>query len=152
MLRRLAEQHNYSALHEACLSADSSDSRVRVLMESSDGEHDWYTMGSSTNIVEASWLALADSSAALVGNTILDNTASGAGWPGVPGGGVGLLGGASHRHQVGRFLPLVDGQRVGGLPEPGNHNRYVVAQLFRYVQRAKDQRRCTVAHRAGIRR
>jgi 2-isopropylmalate synthase len=38
-----------------------TDSRVRVLMESSDGEHDWHTMGSSTNILEASWLALADS-------------------------------------------------------------------------------------------
>jgi len=38
-----------------------TDSRIRVLMESSDGEHDWHTMGSSTNILEASWLALADS-------------------------------------------------------------------------------------------
>jgi len=38
-----------------------TDSRVRVLMESSDGESDWHTMGSSTNIIEASWLALADS-------------------------------------------------------------------------------------------
>ncbi len=36
-------------------------SRVRVLMEFSDGEHDWHTMGSSTNILEASWIALADS-------------------------------------------------------------------------------------------
>jgi 2-isopropylmalate synthase len=34
---------------------------VRVLMESSDGEHEWHTVGSSTNILEASWLALADS-------------------------------------------------------------------------------------------
>jgi len=41
--------------------SQGSDSRVRVLMESSDGELDWHTMGSSTNIVEASWLALADS-------------------------------------------------------------------------------------------
>jgi 2-isopropylmalate synthase len=38
-----------------------TDSRVRVLMESSDGEQDWHTIGSSTNILEASWLALADS-------------------------------------------------------------------------------------------
>lgn len=38
-----------------------TESRVRVLMESSDGEHDWHTVGSSTNIIEASWLALADS-------------------------------------------------------------------------------------------
>jgi 2-isopropylmalate synthase len=35
--------------------------RVRVLIESSDGEHEWHTVGSSTNIIEASWLALADS-------------------------------------------------------------------------------------------
>ena len=32
LLRRLAEQHNYSALHEACLSAGSSDPGVRVLL------------------------------------------------------------------------------------------------------------------------
>jgi 2-isopropylmalate synthase len=36
-------------------------SQVRVLIESSDGEHDWRTVGSSANIIEASWLALADS-------------------------------------------------------------------------------------------
>jgi len=36
-------------------------SLVRVLIESSDGEHEWHTVGSSTNIIEASWLALADS-------------------------------------------------------------------------------------------
>jgi 2-isopropylmalate synthase len=36
-------------------------SHVRVLIESSDGVDDWRTVGSSTNIIEASWLALADS-------------------------------------------------------------------------------------------
>ena len=36
-------------------------SRVRVLIESSDGAHEWRTVGSSTNIIEASWLALVDS-------------------------------------------------------------------------------------------
>ena len=36
-------------------------SLVRVLIESSDGEDEWRTVGSSTNIIEASWLALADS-------------------------------------------------------------------------------------------
>jgi len=36
-------------------------SQVRVLIESSDGREDWRTVGSSTNIIEASWLALADS-------------------------------------------------------------------------------------------
>lgn len=34
---------------------------VRVLIESGDGEARWSTVGSSTNIIEASWRALADS-------------------------------------------------------------------------------------------
>lgn len=34
---------------------------VRVLIDSSDGESTWSTVGSSPNIIEASWLALADS-------------------------------------------------------------------------------------------
>jgi 2-isopropylmalate synthase len=33
---------------------------VRVLIESTDGDHVWRTVGSSTNIIYASWLALAD--------------------------------------------------------------------------------------------
>jgi 2-isopropylmalate synthase len=36
-------------------------SKVRVLIESSDGDNEWHTVGSSSNIIEASWLALADS-------------------------------------------------------------------------------------------
>lgn len=36
-------------------------SQVRVLIESSDGTNEWTTVGSSTNIIEASWMALADS-------------------------------------------------------------------------------------------
>ncbi|MFC1870893.1 citramalate synthase [Chloroflexota bacterium] len=36
-------------------------SGVRVLIESSDGVDEWHTVGSSANIIEASWLALADS-------------------------------------------------------------------------------------------
>jgi len=36
-------------------------SSVRVLIESSDGVNEWRTVGSSTNIIEASWLALVDS-------------------------------------------------------------------------------------------
>jgi len=35
-------------------------SQVRVLIESSDGVEEWRTVGSSSNIIEASWLALAD--------------------------------------------------------------------------------------------
>ena len=38
-----------------------TESQVRVLIESSDGVDEWTTVGSSTNIIEASWLALADS-------------------------------------------------------------------------------------------
>ncbi len=34
---------------------------VRVLLESTDGEHTWATVGCSPNIIEASWLALSDS-------------------------------------------------------------------------------------------
>ena len=37
-----------------------TESQVRVIIESSDGENEWRTVGSSTNIIEASWLALAD--------------------------------------------------------------------------------------------
>jgi 2-isopropylmalate synthase len=37
-----------------------TESQVRVLIESSDGEKEWRTVGGSTNIIEASWLALAD--------------------------------------------------------------------------------------------
>jgi len=38
-----------------------TESQVRVLIESSDGIEEWTTVGSSPNIIEASWLALADS-------------------------------------------------------------------------------------------
>ncbi len=38
-----------------------TESQVRVLIESSDGNTDWTTVGSSTNIIEASYLAVADS-------------------------------------------------------------------------------------------
>ncbi len=38
-----------------------TESQVRVLIASSDGVEQWTTVGSSTNIIEASWLALADS-------------------------------------------------------------------------------------------
>ncbi|MDD5094162.1 MAG: citramalate synthase [Dehalococcoidia bacterium] len=41
--------------------SEGTESGVRVLIESSDGEQEWHTVGSSTNIIEASWIALADS-------------------------------------------------------------------------------------------
>ncbi len=41
--------------------SEGTEAKVRVLIESSDGEREWHTVGSSTNIIEASWIALADS-------------------------------------------------------------------------------------------
>jgi 2-isopropylmalate synthase len=40
---------------------DATAAKVRVLIESSDYKHSWSTVGVSTNIIEASWLALVDS-------------------------------------------------------------------------------------------
>ena len=40
--------------------AAGTEAKVRVLIESTDGEHIWNTVGSSTDVIEASWLALAD--------------------------------------------------------------------------------------------
>jgi 2-isopropylmalate synthase len=42
-------------------SAAGANAAVRVLIESTDGHHVWTTVGASTDIIEASWLALADS-------------------------------------------------------------------------------------------
>jgi len=42
-------------------SASATDASVRVLIQSTDGSREWGTVGSSTNIIEASWLALKDS-------------------------------------------------------------------------------------------
>jgi len=41
-------------------SGSGSGASVRVLIESSDSEHAWQTVGASTDIIEASWLAMAD--------------------------------------------------------------------------------------------
>ena len=38
-----------------------TESKVRVLIESSDGLNSWSTVGVSENIIEASWQALQDS-------------------------------------------------------------------------------------------
>jgi 2-isopropylmalate synthase len=40
---------------------DATAARVRVLLQSTDGETVWTTVGVSTDIIEASWLALVDS-------------------------------------------------------------------------------------------
>jgi 2-isopropylmalate synthase len=42
-------------------SAAGTGANVRVLIESTDSDETWTTVGSSTDIIEASWLALADS-------------------------------------------------------------------------------------------
>jgi 2-isopropylmalate synthase len=40
---------------------DGTSSVIRVLIESSDGQKNWGTLGVSQNIMEASWQALVDS-------------------------------------------------------------------------------------------
>jgi 2-isopropylmalate synthase len=40
---------------------DGTSATVRVLIESSGGEQEWSTAGSSVNVIKARWLALADS-------------------------------------------------------------------------------------------
>ncbi|MGB9797433.1 MAG: alpha-isopropylmalate synthase regulatory domain-containing protein, partial [bacterium] len=40
---------------------EGTAAKVRVLVESFDGEEVWSTIGVSTNIIEASWQALVDS-------------------------------------------------------------------------------------------
>jgi 2-isopropylmalate synthase len=42
-------------------SATGTASRIRVLIESTDGERKWGTVGVSDNVIDASWLALTDS-------------------------------------------------------------------------------------------
>jgi 2-isopropylmalate synthase len=40
---------------------DATAAKVRVLIESTDGERSWTTVGVSQDIIEASWQALSDS-------------------------------------------------------------------------------------------
>jgi LeuA allosteric (dimerisation) domain len=40
---------------------DGTAASVRVLIESTDGVHLWRTVGSSTDVIEASWRTLPDS-------------------------------------------------------------------------------------------
>jgi 2-isopropylmalate synthase len=42
-------------------SKSATAATVRVLIESSDGEGAWTTVGVSTDVIEASWIALVDS-------------------------------------------------------------------------------------------
>ena len=41
--------------------AGGTGSAVRVLLESTDGNQNWITVGASSNIIQASWMALSDS-------------------------------------------------------------------------------------------
>ncbi|MCL2474896.1 MAG: citramalate synthase [Chloroflexi bacterium] len=41
--------------------SSSTGSLTRVLIESSNGKHNWHTVGAGENIIDASWIALADS-------------------------------------------------------------------------------------------
>jgi 2-isopropylmalate synthase len=67
---RLALEKAYPAIKDTTLSdykvriLDSrrgTNSRTRVLIETSDGEEIWGTVGVSDNVIEASWEALCDS-------------------------------------------------------------------------------------------
>ena len=40
---------------------EGTSAKTRVMIDSSDGDEIWTTVGSSPNIIEASWQALADS-------------------------------------------------------------------------------------------
>ena len=42
-------------------SKEGTAAKVRVIVESTDGIDTWGTVGVSTNVIEASWLALVDS-------------------------------------------------------------------------------------------
>ena len=42
-------------------SKDATAAKVRVLVESTDGRDVWTTVGVSTDLIEASWIALVDS-------------------------------------------------------------------------------------------
>ena len=67
---RLALESVYPSLQEVHLedykvrvlsSQDGTAAKVRVLIESSDGQRVWNTVGVSENVIEASWIALVDS-------------------------------------------------------------------------------------------
>ena len=58
---RLAEMHLVDYKVRVVNSREGTAARVRVVIESRDGTDVWGTVGVSENIIEASWLALADS-------------------------------------------------------------------------------------------
>jgi 2-isopropylmalate synthase len=58
---RLAEVHLTDYKVRILDGEAGTAAQTRVLIDSSNGHHTWSTVGSSTNIIEASWQALADS-------------------------------------------------------------------------------------------
>ena len=58
---RLSEMHLADYKVRVVNARAGSAARVRVVIESRDGEDVWGTVGVSENIIEASWLALVDS-------------------------------------------------------------------------------------------
>jgi 2-isopropylmalate synthase len=58
---RLADVHLTDYKVRILDGAAGTAAQTRVLIDSSNGQRTWSTVGSSTNIIEASWLALADS-------------------------------------------------------------------------------------------
>ncbi len=67
---RKSIQHIYPRLRDVHLtdykvrildSTSGTAAMVRVLIDCTDGERSWTTVGASTNIIEASWIALSDS-------------------------------------------------------------------------------------------
>jgi 2-isopropylmalate synthase len=57
---RLGEVHLTDYKVRILDSKSGTGAMVRVLIDSTDGERSWSTVGASTNIIEASWIALAD--------------------------------------------------------------------------------------------
>ncbi len=57
---RLGEVHLTDYKVRILDSKSGTAAMVRVLIDSADGERSWTTVGASTNIIEASWIALAD--------------------------------------------------------------------------------------------
>jgi 2-isopropylmalate synthase len=58
---RLAEMHLVDYKVRVINSSEGTAARVRVVIESSDAQDVWSTVGVSENVIEASWLALVDS-------------------------------------------------------------------------------------------
>ncbi|MGQ0635772.1 MAG: citramalate synthase [Planctomycetaceae bacterium] len=58
---RLAEMHLVDYKVRVINSSEGTAARVRVVIESRDGQDVWSTVGVSENVIEASWLALVDS-------------------------------------------------------------------------------------------